>query len=162
MDNSGIPSDEATPDVTLDDEPCLLVSCGDVITAAGTAVKADMITIEMGADIQELYALGLKEYNINDYVIKLTADFYVESADYADAINALNDETVEAIEVSLGTNQTGALINGKSILVTADFGKANAFTDTSSESRVKRSYTWLLRPDANDHNIRILHGYFAA
>ena len=162
LDNNGVPTNEANPDVTLNDEPVMIVSCADVLTAGGSTVQADMITIEMGADIQELYGIGgLKEFNINDYVIKMTADFYVDSADYDNAITKLNNETVEAINIKLGTNQTGELINGKSVYIVADFGKANTFSDSSSEGKVKRSFTWLLRPDANDHNLKILHGYFA-
>ena len=161
LDDSGVPTNEANPSVTLSDEPILLVSCGDVITAGGSAVAADKITITMGADIEELYALGVKEFNVNDYVIKLVADFYVDAADYADAITKLNAETVEAIVVKLGTNQTGALINGKSVEITADVAKASAFTDSIDKSRVKRSLTWLLRGNGSDVNISIKSGFFA-
>jgi hypothetical protein len=151
---------QGTPNVTLSTEPCLIVSCGDIITAGGTTVSADKITIAMGADIQELYAMGLKEFNVNDYVIKLTADFYVDSANYADAITKLNAETAEAIIVKLGTNQTGSLINGKSIEFRADLGKASAFTDSVDKSRVKRSFTWLLRGNAANENLMLKVGYF--
>jgi hypothetical protein len=149
------------PSVTLSDESLMIVSCGDVITAGGTAVKADNISITMGADIQQLYALGLKEFNINDYVIKLTADFYVDSENYSDAITKLNNETAEAIVIKLGTDQTGSLINGKSIEITADVAKASTFSDTVDSSRVKRSFTWLLRPNGSDVNLSIKHGYFS-
>ena len=161
LDNAGVPTNEATPSVTLNTEPTMIVSCGDIITAGGTAVSADNISITMGADIQELYALGLKEFNVNDYVIKLTADFYVDSANYADAITKLNAETAEAIDIKLGTNQTGALINGKSMHITASVAKANAFTDSMDKSRVKRSFTWLLRPDGSNVNVSIKQGFFA-
>jgi len=161
LDNAGVPTDEANPSVTLNDEPTLIVSCADVITAGGAAVSADKVTITMGADVQEYYALGLKEFDIADYVIKLTADFYVDSADYADAITKLNAETAEAIVLKLGTNQTGTLINGRSVEITADVAKANTFTDSADKSRVKRSFTWLLRPDGSDINLSIKHGFFA-
>lgn len=161
LDNSGIPTSEANPSVTLNDEPTLIVSCGDILTAGGSAVTADKISITMGADIEELYALGIKEFNVNDYVIKMVADFYVDSANYADAITKLNAETAEAIIIKLGTNQTGSLINGKSIEITADISKASAFTDSIDKSRVKRSMTWLLRPNGSDVNLSIKHGFFA-
>ena len=161
IDDSGVPTDVATPSVTLNDEPTLIVSCGDIITAGGAAIAADSITIAMGADIQEFYALGLKEFNLSDYVIKLTADFYVDGANYADAITNLNAETAEAIVIKLGTNKTGALINGRSVEITADVSKANTFTDSTDKSRVKRSMTWLLRPNGADENISIKHGFFA-
>jgi len=161
LDNNGIPTNEANPAVTLNDEPALIVSCGDILTAGGSAIVADKISITMGATVEELYALGVKEFNISDYVIKMTADFYVDSANYADAITKLNAETVEAIVVKLGTNQTGSLINGKSVEITADVSKASAFTDSIDKSRVKRSFTWLLRPNGSDVNLSIKHGFFA-
>lgn len=161
LDNGGVPVDQANPSVTLNDEPTLIVSCADIITAGGTSISADKITISMGATIEEYYALGLKEYDISDYVIKLTADFYVDGTNYADAITKLNAETAEAIVIKLGTNQTGALINGKSIEIKADVAKANAFTDSTDKSRVKRSMTWLLRPNGTDVNLSIKHGFFA-
>ena len=161
LDDAGVPTDEVPASTTLSEEPRLIVSCGDIITAGGSAISADKITIAMGADVQELYALGLKEFNINDYVIKLTADFYVDSADYSDAITKLNAETAEAIVIKLGTNQTGALINGKSIEITASVAKASTFTDSTDKSRVKRSFTWLLRPDGSNVNLSIKHGFFA-
>lgn len=161
LDNSGVPTDLANPAVTLSPEPLLIVSQADVITAGGTAVKADRISIEMGADIQELYALGLKEFNLADYVIKVTADYYVDGANYADAITKLNAETTEAITIKLGTNNTGALINGKSVYITADVAKASAFVDSTDKSKVKRSFTWILRPNGSDVNLSIKHGFFA-
>lgn len=161
LDDGGVPVVQANPSVTLNDEPTLIVSCADIITAGATTIVADKITIAMGATVEELYALGLKEYEISDYTIKLTADFYVDSADYDSAITKLNAETVEAIVIKLGTNQTGLLINGKSIEIKADVSKANNFTDTIDKSRVKRSFTWLLRPDGSGNNISIKHGFFA-
>lgn len=165
IDNNGVPTNEATPSTTLSDEPCLVVACTDLLTAGGTAVKADRITIAMGADIQEFYTIGgangLKAFDINDYVIKLTADFYVDSADYADAITKLNNETVEAIDIKIGTNASSALVSGKSVHITAPVAKANAFTDSTDKSKVKRSFTWLLTPDGSNVNLSIKHGYFA-
>ena len=161
LDNSGVPTTVANPTVTLDTEPLLIVSQADIITSGGVALKADKISITMGADVQELYALGVKQFDIADYVIKLTADFYVDSANYADAITKLNAGTTEAISIKLGTNNTGALINGKSTLITADVSKANAFVDSIDKSRVKRSFTWLLRPNGTNVNISFKNGFFA-
>ncbi len=161
LDDSGVPTTVANPSVTLSDEPLLIVSCADIILAGGAAVTADRISIEMGADIQELYGLGLKEFTMSDYVIKLTADYYVDSTNYADAITKLNAGTAEAIDIKLGTNQTGALINGRSVHITAGVAKASAFVDSADKSKVKRSFTWILRPNGSDVNLSIKHGFFA-
>jgi hypothetical protein len=73
----------------------------------------------------------------------------------------LNAGTTEAIVIKLGTDGTGALINGKSIEITADVAKASMFEDSVDKSRIKRSFTWLLRPNASEKNITIKHGFFA-
>ena len=161
IDNNGIAVDEANPAVTLSDEPCMLVSCLDVITAGGTALTADTITITTNADIQEFYALNLKEFSMQDYVMKIQADFYVDSANYADAMTKINAQTVEAIDIKLGTNATGSLINGKSVHITADLAKASAVTDSDDKNAVKRSFTWILNLDSQDTAILIKNGFFA-
>lgn len=160
-DNKGIPTNEANPSVTLSDEPCLIVSCADIITAGGTALSADSITISIGADIQKFYAFNTREFTIQDYAIKVTADFYVDNANYADAITKLNNQTIEAIDIKLGTDGTGALISGKSVHVTASLAKAGSSTDSDNQQRVKRSFTWNLQLDGSDEALQIIHGYFA-
>lgn len=160
-DNKGVPTNEANPAVTLSSEPCMLVSCLDVITAGGTSLSADTITITVGADIQKFYGFSLKEFSIQDYSIEITADFYVNSANYADAMNKLNNQTVEAIDIKLGTNATGSLISGQSVHITADVAKASANTDSDDQQRVKRSFTWKCGLNGSDIALAIKHGFFA-
>jgi len=160
FDNQGIPTAVASPTVTLSDEDLLIMSCADIMLADGTSVEADKITITMGAEIAKKYALNAKDFSINDYVIKMTADFSPENVNYADAITKLNAGTVEAILISLGTDQTGALINGKSVEIKANYAKASTFTDSIQDSNVKRSFTWILQAPLTE-SLRLKMGYFA-
>lgn len=155
LDNKGVAVSATNPTVTLSPEPCLMVNCTDIITAGGTAVKADKITIAMGADIQDFYGLGLKEFSMQDYSIKVTADFYPENADYNVAINKINSQTVEALVIKLGTDNSGALVDGKSVLIECDTAKASSFSDSIDKSTLKRSFVWLLQ---GSEQISIKHG----
>jgi len=158
LDNEGVSVAEANPTVTPNPEPILLVSSADVFTAGGVNLVPDNVSIEMGADIQEFYGMGRKNFEMKDYVIKVTADFYPENADYNNAISSLKNGTVEAINLKLGTDGTGALINGKSVDITCSTAKANTFSDSVDKSTLKRSFTWLL---TGDNQISLKHGFFA-
>jgi len=158
LDNSGIAGSEATPAVTLNPEAVLLVGCADILTAGGTALKPDNISIAMGADIQEFYGMGeLKEFNLKDYIVKITADSYPENANYNDAVTKLGAETTEAISVTLGTT-AGDNVNGKTVQIDCALGKVNTFSDSVDKSTLKRSVTWLL---GGTEQLSIKHGFYA-
>jgi len=156
LDNAGVAATEANPTVTLNTESCLLVGKADIMTAGGTAVVPDNITIAMGADIQEFQGMGRAEFEMKDYMIKVTADFYPENADYNDAVTLLGADTVEALVIKLGTAD-GVLVNGKSIQIDCGFGKASAYSDSGANGAVKRTFTWLLQ---SENQISIKHGFF--
>jgi len=157
LDNDGVAGTEANPTVTLNDEGVLLVGCADIFTAGGSALVPDNISITTGADIQEFYGMGRKQYEMKDYMFKVTADFYPENADYNDAIENLAAGTTEAIVIKLGTN-AGTEVNGQTVAITCDTAKASAFSDSADKSTVKRSFTWLL---TGTDQIAIKHGFYA-
>lgn len=157
LDNKGVASSEVNPTVSLNPEAVLLVGCTDIFTAGGVNLIPDNISIAMGADVQEFYGMGRKEFEIKDYMIKVTADFYPENANYNDAITKLADGTTEAIVVKLGTN-AGTSVNGKTVEITCNAAKASTFSDSSDKSTVKRSFTWLL---TGANQISIKHGTFS-
>jgi len=162
LDNEGIPTDVAAPAITLSDEDLLMMTCTDIFLEDGTQLNCDKITIAMGAQISEKYALGIKTNQMTDYVIKVTADFFVDSANYKDAQNKLINQSVEAIEIKLNTDTSGALQNGKSLDITLGKCKVSTYQDSVQDSTVKRSMTWLARPatTAGD-NIVFKYGTFA-
>jgi len=157
LDNKGIPTDTASTATTLSDENLIMMTCADIVLADGTAVTADMVTIAMGAQISEKYALGVKEFQMTDYVIKLTASFFVDSANYKDAQQKLIDQDVDAIKCSFNTLD-GVLVDGQSLVVTAGKAKVSSYTDSAVDSTVKREVTWLLRPDATGNNLTFDYG----
>ena len=157
LDNKGIAIAEATPAVTLNPESVLLVGKADIMTAGGVALTPDNITIAMGADIQEFQGMGLAEFQMQDYKIMVTADFFPSNGSYNTAATKLGADTVEALVIKLGTT-AGTLVNGKSIQIDCGFGKASTFSDTTENSSVKRSFSWLLQ---SENQISIKHGFFA-
>lgn len=157
LDNKGVAATEATPSVTLNPESCLLVGKADIMTAGGVAVVPDNISIAVGAEIQEFQGMGRGEFEMTDYMIKVTADFYPENANYNSAVTKLGADLVEALIIKLGTN-AGTLVNGKSIQIDCGFGKASTFSDTTENAAVKRSFTWSLQGTTQ---LSIKHGFFA-
>jgi hypothetical protein len=161
LDNKGIATSEANPSVTLSSEDILLVGCTDIISRDGTAITADKITVEVNPQVDKFYGMGLKEYSISDYTIKITADFYPENANYNDAITKVGSGAVEALVIKLGTGTAGDMVDGKSVLIEADLAKVISFTDSNDKSNLKRQITFLLQGDSAGECISITHGNFA-
>lgn len=161
-DNKGIPVDESNPSVTLSTEDCLICTKTDIITAGGVEVKADAIRLTMNAQVDDFYGFNnLAEFNITDYNIKLEADFYVDKANYASEMNKLVNQTVEAINVQMSTDDAGSLVSGKSVRLQAQFAKASDRQDSLDQNKVKRTFTWMLQLDSNAEAFSLEHGYFA-
>lgn len=157
-DNKGIPTNETNPSVTLSTEDALVVTTNDIITAGGTTVKADSITLTMNAQIDDFYGFGIKEFNITDYNAKLEASFYVDGANYSNEITKLVNQTIEAISIQLSSDDNGALVDGKSVKITADFAKASSSSDSIDKNKIKRTFVWLLQLDTNGESFQIIHG----
>jgi len=160
LDNQGIPTDTASVATTLSAENLIMMTCADIVLADSTAVQADQVTIAMGAQISEKYALGVKEFQMTDYVIKLTASFFVDSANYKDAQQKLIDQDVDTIHCKFNT-LNGVSVDGQSLEVIATNGKVSSYTDSAVDSTVKREVTWLLRPGAGGANIQFKYGKLA-
>ena len=161
IDNNGVATSEAMPAVALNENPVLIVSCGDVVTADGVTLKPDNISISMGAEIEKLYAMGLKEFNLNDYKAVMEISFYPDNADYNLAQTKLNNQDIDSIDLKLGTDATGVLVNGRSVHITCTNAKAMSSSDSDEQGKIKRSFTYLLQNDVNDTAITIKSGFFA-
>lgn len=161
IDNNGIATTQAMPTITMNENPVLVVSCGDVVTADGTVLKPDNVTIKMGAEIEKLYAMGIKEFNLNDYKATMEITFYPDNADYNLAQTKLNTQDVDSLDLKLGTDATGLLVNGRSVHITCTNAKAMSSSDADEQSKIKRTFTYLLQNGANDTAITIKTGFFA-
>jgi hypothetical protein len=157
LDNKGVPTSESAPTITLNPESVMVVGKADIMTAGGGAITPDNVTIAMGATITEFQGMGKAEFEMMDYKIMVTADFWVDNANYAADITKLGADTVEAIVIKLGT-AAGVLVNGKSVQIDIDLAKVTAVSDTGTDGAAKRTVSWLLQAGGT---ISILQGFFA-
>lgn len=161
FDNEGIPVDESNPTVTLTQENVLVVTKNDVITAGGIGVQADEIRLNMNAEIEDFYGVnGLKEFNIVNYNIKIEADFYIDKANYKNEQEKVINQTIEALEIILGADETNSEVSGKSVKITANLAKASSVTDTVDKSKAKRTMVWLIQNNSAGEAFEMVHGFF--
>lgn len=162
-DNKGIPVNEANPTVTENDEPAMIVSCADIVDVAGNVLQANSVTITLAPDIKDTYAMGRKSYDITDYVVTIAVSFNVESANYADQLSQIQTQAPLAIDIKINADDNGNLVNGKSMHITAPFGKLSDFTDSDNENAIQREGTYTLTPDSTDADqaVKIKLGFFA-
>lgn len=162
-DNNGIPTAEANPTVTTNTEKSMIVSCADVVGVDGFALECKTVTFTLAPEIKDTYAMGRKSYDITDYVCTVSVTFNVDSANYADQITQLQNQTSLALDIKINTDDNGNLVNGKSLHITAPFAKVSDFNDTDADNAIDREVTYTLTPDSTDSNnaIKIKTGFFA-
>ena len=159
LDAEGIPTAEATPDVTsvLNVNPVIVVGCADIMLTGGTALRADNITITANPVTANRRGFGKQAFEIVDYKFEITATFLPENADYADAITKIRDATKEAIKIQIGLDSSSLPVNGKTVEVLANIAKAKTVSDANDNSSLKRTFTWQLQ---GNEQISIKHGFF--
>lgn len=166
VDNAGVSEAEANPVVVLPNEDCIMVSKTSIATAGGTVIPFDVCTIDLGMQIEEYYTTGqdsaLKQFDINDYIPKITLSYYEDSSTFIAAQQALADESEVALVIKIGTNPVdGTMVNGKSIEFTAPVAKYEALTDSEDKQSVKRELVFNCQSDDTKTNIQIKGGFFA-
>lgn len=165
--DSAIPTDEANPSVTQSSEPLIIVSGINVLTVGGTVLKANNVTINMNNTIETFYTLGgadkLKNKEIVDNGITMDVTYFADSTTFADDYTALQNQTLQAVEIKLGTNASSGLVSGKSLLIQAGKAEVQNVTPSSEQDRVSRTLTYRLQNDSvnNDVALSLKYGYFA-
>lgn len=165
VDNEGVATAVANPSVTLSDEKCIIVSKTALATAGGTVIPFDVCTIDLGMQIEEYYTTGqanaLKQFDINDYVPKITLSYYEDSTTFISAQQALADESEVSLVIQIGTDpSTGAMVSGKSIEITAPVAKYESLSDSEDKQSVKREIVFNCQADGSNTNIQIKGGYW--
>lgn len=160
LDNAGVPTNEVPTIPTLSTESVVGLTVVDIITAGGDVLTCDQFTLTTNPTITNIYATGTKQHDITDYDMTLELSYFVDSAKYADAINDLNAQTVEAVVIKLNTT-AGALVSGKSIEITCPVAKARQFSDSNDQDKIKRTFTYGLQLNGSDTAVQIKLGYFA-
>ena len=161
-DNSGIPTSVANPAVTESTETSIMVSQGDLIVVdAGTPLEAKSVVIKLTPDIVKTYAMTRKDFQITDYICTIEVVTILDSADYITTISDLQAQTTRTLDLKLGTKNTGALINGESMHITAPLAKVTDFTDNNVDDRIERTIVYTLTPDGSNEALKIKSGFFA-
>jgi len=157
--------DEATPVVALSEEPLMIVSCASVTTLGGTVLQPDRVTFSTNPEIADFYTMGgangLKAKAMTDYALTCTLDFFPDSADYNREILSIKNQTTATLDIKIATDDTAALINGKSLHVTCEMVKVQDYTDTDESNVAKRSVTYKVSNGAGDVALKIKAGFFA-
>ena len=148
---------QGNPVTALSDEGCLIVGCADIYTEDGTQLNPTNISIDMGSQINKFYGMGLKEYQLTDFEPKITTDFYLDNADYNDAMQKLIDQSYVNVVIKLGT-LNGAEVNGKTVLFTINNVKFSTFSDADDQDTIKRTHELMLTATST---FTIRHGFFA-
>lgn len=157
VDNKGVSTNEANPTVTLSTEDCIMVDCNTIYTEDGTQLQASNLTIDMGAQINKFYGTSLKEYETTDFEPTITAEFYLDDADYNDAINNLINQSTVNISVKIGTDENGNSVSGKTVEFTITNVKFENYSDSDDQDSIKRTHELLLTADSE---FSIKTGYF--
>ncbi len=142
------PVPEANPSVTLSSENPLVVSCADLVTYDGTCLPLKKVTISMNPENTDIYTIGgtcgIKSNLITDYALTLEAEFFVDSDTYDREITNIEAGAARAIEIKLGLDADSNLVNGKSLLITADLATTVMYEDSPEDDLLSRKVTYRL------------------
>jgi hypothetical protein len=160
LDNEGVSTAVTIPDVStaVNNESVMTVGCADILSADGTLLTANNVTIQMNPDIANTRGFGSQEFEITNYNIKIVAEFYPENADYALAQTKINAQTKEKIVLKLGLDSNRELVNGKSIEIIIPVAKSAEVSDANDQAKLKRTFTWMAQGGLEQ--ISIKQGFF--
>jgi len=163
--DDAVPTVVTQPDPTLSDEPLMVVSCANLVTLGGTVLKPDSVKFMTNPEIADFYTMGgtdgLKSKAMTDYGLTCEISFFIDNADYAREVTAIKNQTYATLEVLVATDDASALVNGKSMKITCGLVKTTTYTDTDQDNVGKRTVTYRVSNDSNDHALSILVGTFA-
>ncbi len=155
---------EANPTTTLTQEPLLISSCADLVLFDGSCIPIESAVIKMNTETAELYTFGgnscgLKSNVITDYAITLDLTFYVDKANYGREAALIESGQAKAVVFKLGLDDTGALVNGKSVEITCDLAKSTNYSDSSNNDLLSRTLNLRLFDGVNSA-LAIKFGFF--
>jgi len=163
--DSATPTVVAQPSVTLSSEPLMIVSNYSTVVLGGVTLKPDKVTISTNPEIADNYTMGgangLKSKQMTDYSLTCTIDFYVDNADYDREITAIESQSTATLDIKVGTDNTGTLVNGQSMHLTAGLVKTETQSDSDENNQLKRSVTYKILNGASDIALSMRVGFFA-
>ncbi|MDQ7061556.1 MAG: hypothetical protein Q9M43_10680 [Sulfurimonas sp.] len=119
------------PTVTLDNEALIIVNKISAVTEDGTTFNLKSFDFDLNNEIQDIYAVGLAQYERTDFDPKISLTGYRDSADSAWA--DLASQALKTIVITLGTG------TGKTVTLTID--SARPLSNNESDDSGKLSIT---------------------
>lgn len=141
---------EANPAVALDANEKLIIESVSAITVSGSTVNMKSFEFSLGNEINEIYAIGRKEYYISDFKssIKISA---VKTKGNATHWSDLSANTIKEVKVVLGS------IAGNIITFTAPYCNPNDVSESDSNGMVVYDNVWGCEASAGGDNFSIVY-----
>ena len=141
---------EANPTVTLDSNSNLIIKSVTVITVGGGTIQMKDFTFDMGTDIQETYAAGLKEFYIQDFkpTLKVSA---VKTKGNQTHWTDLNANTKKSVVITLGD------VAGNIIEFTAPYCQPSDVSENDDSGKIVYDNTWMCESSAGADNFTIVY-----
>jgi len=164
--DSAVPTVEANPDVVLDINPAMVVSCADLITFGGEVIPVENVSIKMNSEIQEIYTTGgatsgIKSTFVSDYALDATLDFFVDQSTFGREAALIESGEIKELVVKIALDSASAEVNGKSVVITMPFSKVTTYSDSTDKDALKRSATYRLFDSGVSPALTIKTGFFS-
>jgi len=141
---------EANPTVTLDQNTTLIIQSAQVITVGGSTINLESFDFSLGNEIEEVYAIGLKEYFVGGFkpTLKVKA---VKTKGNSDHWNELKLNTKKEVIIVLGI---GA---GETLTLTASYCNPMEVAESADNKKIVYDRTWLCESSAGNDNFSLVY-----
>lgn len=139
---------EDNPTVTLDTADPFVITSITAVTVGGGSLNLESFDFSMGADIKEVYALGMKEFYVSDYkpTVKVKA---IKTKGNDSHWTELKENTKKALVIKLGNEV------GKKLTVTLPYCAPVNVSESDSDGKVVYERTWNCENSAGNDNFEI-------
>jgi len=144
------PTSEDNPSVVLDDNEIFVVESISAITIGGNSFEVKSVNFDMGNSIQEIYAIGAKEYQITDYKPTLSITAYSDKENQGYWSDLKNGQ-VRAVKIELTNNK------GNKFTFIANACKLSDVSESDSSGNIEFSATYVCEKDNNGKNFEIIY-----
>jgi len=144
------PVSEDNPSVTLDDNEIFVVESINAITIGGNSFEVKKVDFDMGNSIQEIYAIGAKEYQITDYKPTLSITAYSDKENQAHWSD-LKNGNVKAINIVLSNNA------GDKFTFIANACRLSDVSESDDNGNIEFNANYVCEKDSNNKNFEIIY-----
>ena len=140
---------EANPSVTLDTNAALIVTSATAVTVGGSTIELTGFELKTGNDIQQNYAIGVKEYYVRDFAPELKINA-IKTKGNEQHWSDLESNTVREVVIILGTTA------GNKVTITASSCNPKNVSENDDNGKVVYEQTYLCQSSAGGDNFSIV------